>query len=77
MVGLGRWLIAGSAALGIGAIAALVRRRRVVARPDVRAPTPPPESERRGDPEAALDAARSRLRARADEVKARLEDHSS
>ena len=77
MIGLGRWMVAGVAALGAGAVAALISRRGAGGwQPEpgeLPAPDPPPASRTAEDPREALDAARARLRRRADEVKQQLE----
>jgi len=76
MIELGRWVVAGLAALGAGAAAALISQRR----PDDNRPhgadpeAPPPSSGGAvNEQQAALDEARERLRRRADEVRAQLE----
>jgi len=79
MIGLGRWMVAGAVALGAGVVAALVSRR-AGGGDDPRAPwgpidDPPSFGAANQSPQAALDAARARLRQRADEVKAQLERH--
>ena len=78
MIGLGRWVLAGVAALGAGAVAALASRRApgqgIHGGGSGDAPDVPPAGSSE-DPQAALEAARQRLRQRADEVRAQLERH--
>jgi hypothetical protein len=66
------WTITAIGAAGAGAGLALLRRSRpspaAAPRPSVTAPPPAPP-----DPSAALDAARDRLRRRADELRAQIE----
>jgi hypothetical protein len=79
MIGLGRWMAAGAVALGAGVVAALVSKRASGGDETGFAPPPledpPPFGSGSDDPQAALDAARTRLRQRADEVKQQLEQH--
>jgi hypothetical protein len=66
-------------ALGAGAVAALVSKRAGgddgPGPPRSSIDDPPPFGSGSDDPQVALDAARARLRQRADEVKAQLERH--
>ncbi|MDH3225848.1 MAG: hypothetical protein OEM67_02005 [Thermoleophilia bacterium] len=80
MIGLGRWMVAGAVALGAGVVAAVLSKRAGGADepgpPRSAIDDPPPFGSGSDDPQAALDAARARLRQRADEVKTQLERHS-
>ena len=71
------WAASALAAVGAGAGLAVARRREAAPTPPATLPAQavpgPPEPQPADDPQAALDAARTRLRERADELRRQIE----
>jgi hypothetical protein len=67
------WTITAIGVAGAGAGLALLRRPRPAPAAVAPSPPPPPAARPPEDPSAALDAARDRLRRRADELRAQIE----